>query len=80
MGLKKKPVSLKFGHNFTIVYRHGFGLRLPKIANVSRETILPQSENKACLQPVSVLVALLGGWTIQPDRLFSAQPIGCSGI
>jgi len=51
-----------------------------KIANVSRETFLPQSTNKARLQRVSVLVALLVGWTIQADRLFSAQPIGRRGI
>jgi len=45
---------------------------------------LPQSENKsknpARWQPVSVLVALIGGCKIQADRPFSAQPIGRSSI
>ena len=47
MGLKKKPVRLKFGHDFIIAYRHGFGLHLPRIVIVSRETFLPQSTNEA---------------------------------
>jgi len=51
-----------------------------KIANVSRETFLPQSTNKARLQGVSVFCALIVGCKIQADLPFSAQPIGRSGI
>jgi len=56
-------------------YLIGFGCLRPlgpKVANVSRETILPQATNKGFV----VLVALIGGWTIQAKCRFSAQPIG----
>jgi len=84
-GLK---IRLKIGHHFTLISPIIFALSSKKIAIVSRETIWPQRENKnenqreklARRQPVSVLLALIGGWTIQPDRLFSAQPIGRSGF
>jgi len=47
-------------------------LSRPQIANVSRETILPQATNKGFV----VLVALIVGWRIPPKCRFSAQPIG----